>query len=76
MGRADLADENVLRVEQVSVSLALYHVDHPRLEVQEQRSRDVVVVVRLIEENVFSVISLETTNGNETKQTSHEKKEG
>lgn len=57
-----LADENVLWVEKISVALALYHVDHSRFEVEQQRSRDVVVVVRLVEKNILTVVSLEVNS--------------
>lgn len=57
-----LANEDVFRVEEITVPLALYHVDHTGLQVQQQRSRDVVVVIRLVEENILAVVTL-TTNG-------------
>lgn len=57
-----LADENVFRVEQVSIALALDHVDHARLQVEQQSSRDVVVVVCLVEEDVFPVVPLPPRN--------------
>lgn len=53
-----LANEDVLWVEQVSVVFALYHVDHPRLQIEEQRSRNVVIIICLVEEDVFSIVPL------------------
>lgn len=57
-----LADEDILRVEEISVSLALDHVDHAWLQVQQQGSRYVVVVVCLVEEHVFAVVPLCVTS--------------
>lgn len=56
-----LADVYVFRVEQVFVIPTLDRVYHSWLEIKQQCSRDVVVVISLIEEYVFSVISLRKT---------------
>ena len=48
-------DEKVLHVIQVSVLGVLDRVDDARLQVEEKRARDVVIVVRLVEEDVLAV---------------------
>lgn len=53
-----LADEDVLRVEQIPVPLALDHVDHTGLQVQQQSSWNIVVVVGLVEKNILAIVSL------------------
>ena len=54
-----LADENVLWVEKIPVAFALDHVDDARLQVEQQGSGDVVVVVGLVEEDVFAIVPLQ-----------------
>ena len=51
-------DEEVLRVVQIGVEAILDAVDHSRLQVNEQGARNVVLVVRLVEEDIFSVVAL------------------
>ena len=50
--------EEVLRVVEPSVQAVLNTVDHARLQVNQQRPWYVVLVVSLVEEDIFSVVSL------------------
>lgn len=53
-----LADEDIFRIEEISVALALDHVDHAGLQVEQQSSRNVMVIVGLVEKNILPIVSL------------------
>lgn len=53
-----LGDVEVLWVVQVLVEPILDSVDDTGLQVDEERARDVVLIISLVEENILSVISL------------------
>jgi hypothetical protein len=53
-----LGDIEVLWVVQVLVEPVLYGVDDTGLQVDEERARDVVLIISLVEEDVLPVISL------------------
>ena len=50
--------ENIFRVVQIRVIAHLDAVDDTRFEVDEQTAGDVVIVVSLVEEDVFAVVSV------------------
>ena len=51
-------DKEVLRVVQIRVEAILDTVDHSGLQVDEQGSRNVMLVVRLVEEHILAVVAL------------------
>lgn len=50
--------EEVLRVVQVRVEAVLDAADHTRLQVYQQRARDVMLVIGLVEKDIFAVVTL------------------
>lgn len=50
--------EEVFRVVKVGVEAVLDAVDDSRLEINEERARDIMLVIRLVEEDIFPVVSL------------------
>jgi hypothetical protein len=53
-----LGDVEVLGVVEVAVEPVLDAVDDARLQVDQQRARDVVLVVRLVEKHILPVVSV------------------
>lgn len=53
---ATLALEHIFGVVQMPVLACHNIIDHPRLEVDQHRAGDIVVVVRLVKEHVFAVV--------------------
>ena len=50
--------KEILRVVEVRVEPVLNAVDDSRLQVDEERAWDVMLVIRLIEEDIFAVVAL------------------
>jgi len=53
-----LSDVEVLRVVEVLVGSTLNRVDDSRLQVDEERARNIVLVVSLVEKDVLAVVAL------------------
>lgn len=53
-----LGDVEVLRVVEIGVQAVLDAVDHSRLQIDQQSARDVVLIIRLVEKDIFPVITL------------------
>jgi hypothetical protein len=53
-----LGDVEVLRVVKITVKTVLDAVNDSRLEIDQERARDIVLIICLVEKDIFSVISV------------------
>lgn len=53
-----VSNEDVLMVVEVPVVPVLNPIDNSRLQINEKRSWDVVLVIRLVKKHIFSITSL------------------
>lgn len=53
-----LADVKILRVIQITIQPILDAVDDSWLKIDQDCPRDVVLIIRLVKEHIFSVVSL------------------
>jgi hypothetical protein len=53
-----VSHKHILMVVEVAVLAVLNAVDHSWLQINEQRPRNVVLIVRLVEEHVLAIASL------------------
>lgn len=53
-----LGNVEILRIVEIRVEAILNGVDDSRLQVNQEGTRDVMLVIRLVEEHIFAVVSL------------------